>query len=229
MNLVSSFVAQSTFNFYLMNKETDHLKQLTEIRSLMERSSRFISLSGLSGVFAGTFALIGAFAAYKHLDNNINTSSYYDYTVNANAEVDLDLLRFFIFDALFVLIASISAGLLLTWRSAKKKAQPIWDATAKRLLINLMIPLATGGIFCLILMKHQLIGLVAPSTLLFYGLSLINASKYTLDDIRYLGICEIILGLLAALFIGYGLLFWAIGFGLLHIVYGLLMYNKYER
>ena len=130
---------------------------------------------------------------------------------------------------MFVLVASIVVGLILTWRSAKKNGQTIWDATAKRMLINLMIPLVTGGFFCMILLIHGLIGLVAPVTLIFYGLALINGSKYTLDDIRYLGICEIILGLLASIFIGYGLLFWAIGFGVLHIVYGLLMYNKYER
>jgi len=229
MNFVCSFVAQSTFNYSIMNKETDHLAQLAQIRSLMERSSRFISLSGLSGVFAGVFALLGAFAAFMHLGSNLNMFDYNDYPVGVNDDGSFDLMRFFIVDALLVLVASLSVGLLLTWRSAKKKAQPIWDATAKRMLINLLIPLATGGLFCLILLKHHLIGLVAPATLIFYGLALINASKYTLDDIRYLGICEIILGLLAAVFIGYGLLFWAMGFGILHIVYGLLMYNKYER
>jgi hypothetical protein len=230
MIFIFNFVAQSTFiNQKHMSKETDHLAQLQQIRALMERSSRFISLSGLSGVFAGVFALLGALAAYFYLGNNINMTSYFDYPVNSSVEPNKDVLGFFVIDALLVLTASLTAGLLLTWRSAKKKGQTIWDATAKRLLINLMIPLAAGGIFCLILLKHGLIGLVAPSTLIFYGLALLNGSKYTLDDIRYLGICEIILGLLAAIYIGYGLLFWAIGFGVLHIVYGLLMYNKYER
>ena len=212
-----------------MNKETDHLAQLQQIRALMERSSRFISLSGLSGVFAGIFALLGALAAYFYLGNKINTTSYFDYPVNSSVESNNEVLSFFLIDAIFVLVASIVVGLILTWRSAKKNGQTIWDATAKRMLINLMIPLVTGGFFCMILLMHGLIGLVAPVTLIFYGLALINGSKYTLDDIRYLGICEIILGLLASIFIGYGLLFWAIGFGVLHIVYGLLMYNKYER
>ena len=195
----------------------------------MERSSRFISLSGLSGVFAGVFALLGAWAAYVHLGKNVHTSNYYDYAVSAQGNVDMNLLRFFVLDALLVLIASVSMGVLLTWRSARKNKQTIWDATAKRMLINLMIPLVTGGLFCLVLLQHQLVGFVAPATLIFYGLALINASKYTLDDIRYLGICELILGLLASVFLGYGLVFWAMGFGVLHIVYGLLMYNKYER
>lgn len=212
-----------------MNKEKDHLAQLQEIRSLMERSSRFISLSGLSGVFAGVFALLGALAAYMKLGNNLNISTYYEYPVSSSIESNQHVLTFFIVDAILVLAASLTVGVLLTWRSSKKNGQTIWDATAKRMLINLMIPLATGGLFCMILLMHGLIGLVAPATLIFYGLALINASKYTLNDIRYLGICEIVLGLLAAVFIGFGLVFWAVGFGVLHIVYGLLMYNKYER
>ena len=69
---------------------------------------------------------------------------------------------------------------------------------------------------------------VAPLTLLFYGLSCVHASKYTIGGVRYLGITIILIGLIATYFTGYGLLFWAIGFGLCHIIYGALMYFKYE-
>jgi hypothetical protein len=96
-------------------------------------------------------------------------------------------------------------------------------------VINLAIPLAVGGIFCAILLYHGIVYLMAPAMLIFYGLALVNGSKYTLTDIRYLGLSEIVLGVFAAFFIGYGLLAWAIGFGVLHIVYGTLMYYKYER
>jgi hypothetical protein len=128
-----------------------------------------------------------------------------------------------------MLIVAISIGILLTLKKAKKKGQNMWGKTSQRLLLNLTMPLVAGGIFSLILIHHGLVGLIAPVTLLFYGLALLNASKYTLHDIRYLGICEIILGLIGSYFIGYGLLIWAIGFGLLHIVYGSAMYLKYDR
>lgn len=212
-----------------MKNQNEHLETLTEIRSLMERSSRFISLSGLSGVFAGVFALLGAFAAYMHLDMHFTSSNYYEYAVGTDGKVNSDFFTFFFMDAILVLIASLTAGILLTRRKAKQKNQTIWDATAKRMLVNLFLPLVSGGLFCLALLYHGLVGLVAPATLIFYGLALINASKYTLNDIRYLGILEIALGLIASFLIGYGLLFWAVGFGLLHIVYGILMYNKYEK
>lgn len=206
-----------------MTNSKEHLQTITEIRSMMERSSRFISLSGLSGIFSGLFALCGAYAAYIKL-NSLNGMYR---LLNSNAFTDVVI--YLLIDASIVLVASLTVGIILTNRTSKKKGIKIWDATSKRLFINLLIPLAAGGLFCLVLLYHGLVGLVAPSTLLFYGLALINASKYTLNDIRYLGICEIVLGLVASLFIGYGLFFWAAGFGLLHIIYGSMMYFKYER
>lgn len=206
-----------------MTDSKEHLQTITDIRSMMERSSRFISLSGLSGIFAGIFALCGAYAAYIKL-NSLNGI----YRL-LNDSAFMDVVVFLLVDAFVVLLASVAVGIMLTIRSSKKKGIKIWDTTSKRLLINLLIPLITGGLFCLVLLSHGLVGLVAPSSLLFYGLALINASKYTLNDIRYLGICEIALGLIASLYIGYGLLFWAAGFGVLHIVYGAVMYYKYER
>jgi predicted lysophospholipase L1 biosynthesis ABC-type transport system permease subunit len=212
-----------------MEKSNEPLETLSEIRSLMERSSRFISLSGLSGVFAGIFALMGAIAAYLYLNISISTPEYYQYAFDKSGAINLGFYIFFFTDASCVLVLSLAVGSILTIRKAKLKRQPIWDVTAKRLLINLMIPLIVGGLFCMALLYHGLIGLIAPATLIFYGLALFNASKYTLDDIRYLAICEIILGLIGSIFIGYGLLFWAVGFGILHIIYGIIMYNKYEK
>jgi hypothetical protein len=210
-----------------MDNKNEQLETLSEIRSLMERSTRFISLSGLSGVFAGIFALAGAFAAYLYFHLGLH-SRYYEYAFNEFGAININFYIFFLTDGALVLIASLAVGSFLTMRRAKQKGQIVWGAPAKRLMINLLIPLMTGGLFCLVLLYHGLIWMIAPATLVFYGLALINASKYTLDDIRYLGVCEIILGLVASIYIGQGLVFWAIGFGLLHIIYGIVMYNKYE-
>ncbi len=207
-----------------MTEQKEHLQALTDIRSMMERSSRCISLSGLSGVFAGIFALIGAYLANQKIQE-LNLSLYSRAASISFYEVFIYLFTI----AVSVLVASLLVGTLLTIRNSKRKGIRVWDNSAKRLLINLGIPLVAGGLFCLVLLYHQIIGLVAPATLIFYGLALINASKYTFNDIRYLGMLEIGLGLLASVFIGYGLYFWAFGFGVLHIVYGAVMYFKYER
>ena len=204
------------------------IDQLTEIRNMMERSSRFISLSGLSGVAAGIFALIGSGIAFFYLDfdhGHFNSESYLTGTIFPGFK---DSLKFMVLDALIVLFLAVTSAIYFTSRKARKKGLKVWDNTAQRMVINLTIPLASGGIFCLILIYHHLLFLLAPVTLLFYGLALLNAGKYTYHEIRILGISEIILGLMASWLIGYGLLFWAIGFGVMHIFYGLMMYFRYE-
>jgi hypothetical protein len=215
----------------VMDKRNEQLEHLREIRSLMERSSRFISLSGLSGIAAGIFALIGAAAVYVYFDISPFDDHlvYYADVVAAERSWGIDYLTFFFLDAALVFIFAVAGGIFFTTRKAKQKGQKIWDKLTQKLLLNLLIPLAAGGIFCLALMKHGEFGLVAPATLVFYGLALVNAGKYTLSDIHYLGLSEIVLGLIASFYIGYGLEFWAIGFGVLHIIYGTIMYFKYEK
>ena len=213
-----------------MKTQNEHLETLTQIRSLMERSSRFISLSGLSGVAAGTCALLGAAAVYLYLGLPLFSNKrlfYYD--VLQNGKWGIPYETFFVMDAALVFFMALASGIFFTTRKAKKQGHKIWDPMARRMLVNLAIPLFVGGIFCLVLYKHGEFGLVAPATLIFYGLALVNGGKYTLDDIRYLGFVEIILGIIGLYYPGYGLELWALGFGVLHIIYGLLMYNKYER
>jgi len=212
-----------------MENSKQHLEALSSIKDLMEKSTKFISLSGLSGVIAGITALLGAFLADVRIDYYLN-----GYSLNSRMEPSttfiVDNLTLELFGIAFgVLIISIFFGLILTIKETKKNGQHIWGKNSKLLLINLLIPLFVGGIFCIILIYHGLYVLVAPATLLFYGLALFNCGKYTLGEIKYLGILQIILGLISAVFIGKGLLFWSIGFGVLHIIYGALMHLKYNN
>lgn len=204
--------------------EKDYLKDLSEIRSIMEKSSRFISLSGLSGVMAGIYALIGA-AIARNMVYSSQELVYEQLVVRDVRGNALELIML----AAAVFVAAVSTGIYLTRRKAKKQGLKTWDASAKRSLINLSIPLIAGGILVVIFYYQGLIPLIAPVTLIFYGLGLINASHYTYRDIRLLGISEVILGLVACAIVGYGLLIWALGFGVLHILYGAMMYFKYER
>ena len=150
-------------------------------------------------------------------------------SVNQGGKWGMEPLNFFALLAFMVLLLAIGAGILFTTRKAKEKGQPMWNTLTKRLLTSLAIPHATGGMFCLALIRGGNAHLVAATTLIFYGLALVNASKFTLRDINYLGISEIILGLVAINYVGMSLEFWAIGFGLLHIIYGAWMYYKYDQ
>ncbi|MCB0429740.1 MAG: hypothetical protein H6585_07700 [Flavobacteriales bacterium] len=207
-------------------KPQPSLQDLIEIRSMMERSSRFISLSGLSGIAAGVCALIGATVTYFLWGKRFYP--LYELIYTPGGALKKSALFTHVGIAVGVLIAALLSGIFFTTRKAKKQGIPVWGTASKRLVVNLTIPLVTGGFFICSLAFHQLTYLAAPCTLIFYGLALLNASKYTLDDIRYLGLSEIMLGLVACVFTGYSLLFWAIGFGVMHIVYGITMYRKYD-
>jgi hypothetical protein len=209
-----------------MDSRGEQLETLKEIKTIMERSSRFISLSGLSGVFAGCFALAGAWFTYQKFGYRDYMHAFYSMSSDADR---YDMMRFLFTDGLIVLVASLTVMFFFTSRRAGKNDEKLLDGSAKRLLGNIMIPLFTGGIFCLILFEKGDIALIAPCTLIFYGLALVNGSKYSLNDIRYLGFIQIILGLINTWFIGRGLLFWSLGFGVMHILYGIFMWNKYER
>ena len=201
-----------------------YLKDISEIKNMMNKSSRFISLSGLSGILAGIYCLLGAFLAYQIIyTQDYSFGSYRNLIVTEEAMIKLFIIAF------GVILISLITGILLSTKKAKSQGDKIWDASSKRLLINFMIPLVTGGIFILFLIEKEIYGFVAPLTLIFYGLACVNASKYTLGDVRYLGITMIILGLISSYFLGFGLLFWALGFGICHIFYGSVMYFKYER
>ncbi|MCB8998762.1 MAG: hypothetical protein H6540_01665 [Bacteroidales bacterium] len=210
-----------------METNSKSLEDIRTIRKIMEESSRFLSLSGLSGIFAGAFAITGALIAHFLILKN--GSIHYDEYFRSLSAMDTNNLRLLLIaDAVSVLTFSIISALYFSIRKARLQGKAFWTPVSKRLLINLLIPLITGGVFVLILLFQNHIQLVAPALLIFYGLSLVNAGKFTYDEIFYLGILEIIVGLISVFFPGLGLFFWILGFGILHIIYGLFMYRKYE-
>ncbi|SHK57609.1 hypothetical protein [Hymenobacter psychrotolerans] len=212
----------------MMKPAVDPLAQLTEIRAIMERSSRFISLSGLSGVGAGVVALAGAGAGHWFLRREYGSQGFLRLLESTEQERTL-VLPYLMALAAGMIGAALAVAIFFTLRRARRTGTGLWNSLGRRLALSLAIPLVAGGLFCLALFVRGAVSLVIPGMLLFYGLALLNASKYTLDEIRWLGLTQIALGLVAVLLPGAGLLFFALGFGLGHIGYGLVMYNRYER
>ncbi len=214
--------------------QPDPIAQLTEIRAIMERSSRFLSLSGLSGVGAGVVALLGTAAGHFYLQGHYPSeygASGYQHLLTSTAAERQAALPFL----LLLAAAMVAAALLVAWFFTRRRqrqqgpGQPLWNSLTRRLLVALALPLGVGGLFCLRLYLGGDAGLVVPGLLVFYGLALLNASKYTFDEIRWLGLTQLGLGLVATLLPGWGVVFFALGFGLGHIGYGLRMYQRYER
>ncbi len=215
--------------------EQQTLEALKDIRSMMDRSSRFISLSGWSGVAAGGCALVGAWFAHAiiYQGTNVPTSLRNTYeSVPDSGNSTLDMFAGYsqlLLTALLTLAAALLLAFIFTWIRSRKKGIPLWGPTSRRLAFALGVPMAVGGIYMLRLMQAGAFGLIAPGCLLFYGLGLISASRYTLGEIKWLGYGQVLTGLANLFFTGYGLYFWAFGFGILHIVYGFIMWWKHER
>jgi len=210
-----------------MKSDSNSIEDIRAIRKIMEESSRFLSLSGLSGVFAGVTAIAGALVAYFFILGS--ESVHYDEYFRTLSEKEAFSLRWqLIAVAALVLVLSVLFSLYFSIKKAKKDSKNLWTPVSRRLLINFLIPLAAGGIFVIALLIRNQIGFIVPCFLIFYGLALVSAGKFTFGEIFYLGILEIITGLVSAFVPGWGLIFWIFGFGILHIVYGLAMYRKYE-
>jgi hypothetical protein len=207
-----------------MENNLKSIEDLRTIRKIMEESTRFLSLSGLSGIFAGATAITGALVAYFLILKN-GTINFDQQGMSGEA---LSAKWQMIADAACVLVLSVLFSIYFSVRKAKREGKELWSPSSKRLLVNLMIPLITGGIFTVVLLVHNHMELIVPELLIFYGLALVNAGKFTYGEVFYLGILEIISGLTSSFFPDQGLIFWIFGFGILHIIYGLAMYRKYE-
>jgi hypothetical protein len=221
------FVFQSTF----MQSNNQSLDDLQHIKKMMERSSRFVSLSGLSGVSAGICALIGAWVAHPYVfgqkDFIINNDVAIAQALGEDWSIIFNTYLFWI--AAVTFIAAFISAFVFTWLKSKKDDTPLWGSTAKRLMVQVSLPIIVGGLFIFRMLHFGTFGLVAPGCLIFYGLGLINASKYTLSEVKYLGYVQVLLGIISMWFVGYGLYFWAFGFGIMHIAYGIYMWYRYEK
>jgi hypothetical protein len=217
-----------------MTDQQDYARELAEIRSMMERSSKFGTLSSWAGIMAGIYALAGAFIAWQYFDFNpvsifCNTTKTGLAPNGGEPCIEYAALPEIVLLALFILILSAVSAIYFSYRRADKRGEKLWNATSRRLLENMAVPLVTGGLLIVIFISKGMIGLMAPLSLLFYGLALYSASKLTYDEVRVLGVIQIILGLVCTYFVEYGLICWAIGFGIVHIAYGIYIHFKYER
>ena len=208
-----NFAAQSTFDIM---ENSEALNTLNDIKEMMERSSKFKAINGLSIVIVGILAsLVSAYIYFFLGDYHINTPAKWRTTIVV---------------ALVLLVVAFMTVFFMAYLKAKRhQLRFAMDGTMRRLLLNFFIPMAAGGLLCIALLLQQHYGLVSSITLVFYGLALINASHFSYPALRYLGYFELALGLIDCFLVEYALLTWFLGFGVAHIVFGIIFMLKYER
>lgn len=211
-----------------MSRVDTSLDALQDIRRIMNSSTRFLTLSGWSGIFAGCISLVAAIIAMNWLDG---------WVVKVNDPVegfpsiryDFRLLERLVILALLTFILALVAAFLFTWKKANKEKKNLWNPAAQKMVFSLFLPVVAGGIFVIGLLFNGAWQMIVPACLVFYGLGLVSASRYTFTDVKYMGMANIILGAVSMFYPGYGLYFWALGFGVFHIIYGVMMFKKDEQ
>jgi heme/copper-type cytochrome/quinol oxidase subunit 3 len=198
-----------------MSTQQQNLEALQDIRKMMDRSSRFISLSGWSGIVAGAFALAGAGFASQELSESTDDP--------ALLQASLINIAALVFAGAFI------SAIVLTYFKSRKQGVAFWGPSAKRLVWNTLLPMIAGGLLIWRMIQQEQFELVPATSLIIYGLALINGSKFTLGEVRYLGYAELLVGIICLWNTPMNLFFWAFGFGILHIFYGIAMWYKYER
>ena len=213
-------------------KNTKPENDLGLIKDLMEKSSKFSNVSGIAVLFTGFLALIGATFIYFDIGFSVSDVHIsYNQLISQNGKPDVLNIKL----KLLISIASLilATSLITLYITARNKSGnegiPLFNSSFSRTLKSLFIPLFSGGVFCVFLLYHQMFGLVAPATLIFYGLGLISCSKYSYYELEFLGYFELVLGFIASYFMGTGLLFWIIGFGIAHILFGYYIHVKYDK
>lgn len=204
-----------------MKKEENYLSELKEIRQMMEQSSRFLTLSGLAGVLIGLYALIGSFIMYQVLSEK--AESVFSVSLGSlNRSLTVQIFS-------IILVLSLITIFYLTAKRVRRSGKKFWNPGTRLMVISLVIPLLTGGILIIVFVTQSMLHLLPALSLVFYGLALVNAAKFTRHEIFYMGLLQISLGIFASIVPNLGLLFWAFGFGLLHVIYGTVMYIRYEH
>lgn len=199
-----------------------YLSDIRDIKEMMERSSRFISLSGLAGVSSGVFALLGVFVLYKFVWNDLMVAEQGTLSMASTPMVNLLMI------AVVTLILALISAILFTTHRAKKTGLKIWDSRTRQMLLTLLVPLATAGVLCTVLLAYGLVALSVSLTIIFYGLALFQGSRFTYKELRSLSFLLIFLGLISSVLPEYVLLFWGVAFGICNILYGIIVYYKYE-
>lgn len=208
-------------------------QQLHDIRRMMERSSRFLSLSGWSGIWAGCTALVGALIAFIWLPPEL--LKMYDGSygpLGKSQEAFCFCGAIFsrtVTLALMILIIALAGAYFFTARKMRREGASLSQPASRRMLWAMALPMIVGAFFVFAFMRSGHPDYLTATCLVFYGLALINGSNHTLGEIRNLGYLQIVLGVIALFLPGWGLYFWIAGFGFFHIVYGIMMWNKYDK
>ena len=183
-------------------------ENLRVIRALMERSTKFSTFSGLSGVCAGMASIIGCIITRLYIPDP--------------GAFPVQFLALWS----TVIVIAVGADYLLMKRRAAQVGKRVLSRLGKQMVIASVPGLGTGAIVTFYLLQHHLLGSVYPFWMLAYGLAVSATGLFSQREVSLLGVAFLIAGAACLFATGIGLPMMAVTFGGFHIVYGLAMSRK---
>lgn len=211
-------------------KEQEIKETLSDIRNMMERSQKVMFLNGTSGVLVSVWALLGAVMVSGILYGSV--WPLWGSTALPLREINSErfIWATFFFGCTFI-ASCITVWLMSKHRAERKGLEFKLDAGAKQLLRTFFTVMIIGGLFCLTPFGNGHWELVPGYMLAFYGLALVVISPmaFRISIIKYFGFIQITVGLAALILPQYGMMFWTIGFCILHFIWGIWFHFVFDR
>jgi len=181
------------------------MDNLRYIRETMERSSSFTGISGWGQVAIGVTALAAAVLAAQQ------------------ATVKSWLAVWFVEAMFSLLIAGWSMD-----RKARAAGLPLFSGPGRKVAFSLSPPLLAGALLTAVLYRAGSTNSIPGMWLLLYGTGVVTGGMFSVPVVPVMGLCFMTLGA-AALFAPAFLANWflALGFGILHITFGVIIARRY--
>src|SRR5215203_2992709 len=181
------------------------IDNLKFIRETMERSTVFTSVPGYGGILMGATAAVAAYIAHSQ-------AYIRDWLLVWLMEAGL---AFFI-------------GLLAMWQKTKLTKTSLFSTPARKLLMNSLPPMLCGVFITLGLWRFGHFEAMIPVWILTYGAAVVCGGAFSVKAVPLMGWCFIALGAVAFFLpANTGNLMMGLSFGVLHIVFGLIIGRKF--
>jgi len=186
----------------------------------MQQTSTYFSLRGWTGILLGIYGLLIVYLVH------MLTNTYGD-GFDGSSQLPIALLEIAI---MVFAVVTVLISLITLWIRAKRRAkrhnEKLWSSLSKKLRFHTLIPLLLFVIILIIIANKGYYSSITPLLLLLYGIFLLNLSRFSSGRLKYLAIADIFLAIIAYFVFDKEMLFLGLGFGIFHIIYGLMTFNK---
>ncbi|MBC7797651.1 MAG: hypothetical protein H7Z37_12330 [Pyrinomonadaceae bacterium] len=201
-NTPATFLEKESEPPKLSDRAFDNLRF---IRETMERSTAFTAVSGYGGALMGATAIGAAIIASQQ-----TSTKYWLITWLAEA------------------VLALAIGVLAMWQKAKIIDAKLFSTPTRKFALGFAPPIFAGIALTIVFYKHNLNDLLPTVWLLIYGAAVMTGGMFSVKPIPIMGAMILSLGVISAISPPeYGNILMALGFGVLQIIFGVIIGRKF--